>query len=105
MAKKKVAEKVSASSPPQRAEKNPAPKSSAKPDIDDLSVTATLELGRSTITLDKALQMARHSVLALDPKVNDPVDVVVNGKLLARGEVVTVSGNFGVRITEIVEGG
>ena len=47
--------------------------------------------------------MARNSVLELGRKVNDPVDVVVNGKLLARGEVVAVSGNFGVCITEIIE--
>ena len=81
-----------------------APKSSsATPDIDDLGVTAALELGRTTVALDGALQMARNSVLELDRKVNDPVDVVVNGKLVARGEVVTVSGNFGVCITEIIE--
>ena len=102
MAKKKAAKK--AAQPPQTAAKKPAPKSSsATPDIDDLSVTAALELGRTTITLDEALAMARNSVLELGRKVNDPVDVVVNGKLLARGEVVAVSGNFGVCITEIIE--
>ena len=95
--------KKRATPPPQAATKEPASKSSsATPDLDDLCVTTALELGRTTVTLDEALQMARHSVLELGRKVNDPVDVVVNGKLVAHGEVVSVSGNFGVCITEIV---
>ena len=98
MAKKKSQKKTSAA-PPDAAKPSPAP----TPDIGDVPVTAALELGHSKITLDEALQMARNSVLELDRKINDPVDVVINGKLIARGEVVTASGNFGVRITEIVE--
>jgi flagellar motor switch protein FliN len=98
MAKKKTKK---SSAPPLTTAKQSAP--SATPDIDNVPVTAALELGRSKITLDTALRMTRNSVLELDRKINDPVDVVINGKLIARGEVVGVSGNFGVRITEIIE--
>ena len=94
MAKKRSQKKSSANAA------KPAPAST--PAIDDVPVTAALELGRSKVTLGEALQMAKNSVLELDRKINDPVDVVINGKLIARGEVVTASGNFGVRITEIV---
>ena len=101
---KKSPEKKGSSGAAKAAPKLPAPaKTSAAPDLEDVAVTAALELGRTTVTLDQALQMARHSLLELDRKVNDPVDVRINGKLVARGEVVTVSDNFGVRITEIVE--
>ena len=46
--------------------------------------------------------MGEQSLVELDKQVGDPVDILVNGKLFARGEVVTVSENFGVRITEIM---
>lgn len=101
MAKKKPTKK-SLGTLPQDAAKKPAPTSTATLDVDDIGVVAALELGRSRVTLDEALQMTRNSVLELDRKINDPVDVVINGKLIARGEVVTASGNFGVRITEII---
>ena len=75
MAKKRSQKKTSATPPPNAA-KQPAPTST--PDIGDVAVTAALELGRSSITLDEALQMTRNSVLELDRKINDPVDVVIN---------------------------
>ena len=67
-------------------------------DVDEVSV----ELGRSTITLDQALEMGEQSLMELNRHVGEPVDVRLNGKLFARGEVVTVSENFGVRLTEII---
>ena len=62
----------------------------------------TIELGRSRQTMQSVLGLGEQSVVELDKQVGESVDVLVNGKLFARGEVVTVSENFGVRITEIL---
>ena len=70
--------------------------------IQDVDVEVSVELGRSTITLDQALEMGEQSLMELSRHVGEPVDVRLNGKLFARGEVVTVSENFGVRLTEII---
>jgi len=70
--------------------------------IQDVDVEVSVELGRSTITLDQALEMGEQSLMELNRHVGEPVDVRLNGKLFARGEVVTVSENFGVRLTEII---
>jgi flagellar motor switch protein FliN/FliY len=50
------------------------------------------------------LQLGEQSLVELDKQVGEPVDILVNGKIFARGEVVTVSENFGVRITELLAG-
>ena len=65
-------------------------------------LTVTIVLGRTRKTLDEVTQMSEQVLVELDKTVGDPVDVEVNGKLFARGEVVTVAENFGVRITELV---
>ena len=70
--------------------------------IQDVDVEVSVELGRSTITLDQALEMGEQSLMELNRHVGEPVDVRLNGKLFARGEVVTVSENFGVPLTEII---
>lgn len=70
--------------------------------VGDVDVTVSVEIGRSRITLDRALDMGEQSLMELDRNVGDPVDVRLNGKLVARGEVVTVNENFGVRLTEIL---
>lgn len=70
--------------------------------VDDVDVTVSVELGRSVVTLDGALDLSEQSLMPLDRRVGDPVDIRLNGKLFARGEVVTVAENFGVRLTEIV---
>ncbi|MBT4101050.1 MAG: flagellar motor switch protein FliN [Gemmatimonadetes bacterium] len=70
--------------------------------VDDVDVTISVELGRSVLTLDSALDLSEQSVMELSRNVGDPVDVRLNGRLFARGEVVTVNENFGVRLTEIV---
>ena len=70
--------------------------------LDDLQVMATIELGRTWRPLGDATSLGEQSLIELDKPVGDPVDILLNGKLFARGEVVTVNENFGVRITEII---
>ena len=70
----------------------------------DVNLNVTIELGRSTQTLEYVLQLGEQSLVELDKQVGEPVDILVNGKIFARGEVVTVSENFGVRITELMAG-
>ena len=70
--------------------------------LDDLQVMATIELGRTWQPLESAVGLGEQSLIELDKRVGDPVDVLLNGKLFARGEVVTVNENFGVRLTEII---
>ena len=70
--------------------------------LQDMDVELSVELGRHKMTLDNALSLGEQSLLELDKVVGEPVDIRLNGKLFARGEVVTVSENFGVRVTEII---
>ena len=68
----------------------------------DVNLSVTVELGRTKQTLEHVLNLGEQSLVELDKQVGDPIDILVNGKIFARGEVVTVSENFGVRITELV---
>ena len=68
----------------------------------DVNLNVTIELGRTKHTLEQMLNLGEQSLVELDKQVGDPIDILVNGKVFARGEVVTVSENFGVRITELV---
>ncbi len=68
----------------------------------DVSLTVTIELGRTKQTIETVMEYSDQSLIELDKTIGEPVDVLVNGELFARGEVVTVSENFGVRITELV---
>ena len=67
----------------------------------DVNLSVTVELGRTKQTLEHVLNLGEQSLVELDKQVGDPIDILVNGKIFARGEVVTVSENFGVRITEL----
>lgn len=71
--------------------------------LNTVNLTAAVELGRSQMTLDSALAISEQSLIELDKQVDDAVDIMINGQLFARGEVVTVDERFGVRITEIVQ--
>ena len=74
-------------------------------DIDfilDIPVLLTVELGRTKITIKNLLQLARGSVVELDGLAGEPMDVLVNGCLIAQGEVVVVNDKFGVRLTDII---
>lgn len=68
----------------------------------DIPVRVTVELGRTRKTIGEVLNMTPGSVVELEKMAGEPVDVLVNGKLMARGEVVVIDESFGIRITEIV---
>ena len=68
----------------------------------DVSLTVTIELGRTTETIEKVMEYGDQSLIELDKTVGEPVDVLVNGIVFAKGEVVVVADNFGVRITQLV---
>ena len=70
----------------------------------DVALDVSIELGRTTMTIKDILALGVGSVVELDKMVGDPVDILVNNKLIAKGEVVVVDENFGVRITSIVAG-
>ncbi len=70
--------------------------------IVDIPVTLTVELGRTKIPIKHILQLAQGSVIELDALAGEPMDVLVNGCLIAQGEVVVVNEKFGIRLTDIV---
>ena len=77
----------------------------ANNDIDmilDIPVQLTVELGRTRIPIKHILQLAQGSVIELDAMAGEPMDVLVNGCLIAQGEVVVVNDKFGIRLTDIV---
>jgi flagellar motor switch protein FliN/FliY len=111
MAAKKVPTSKKETATPKKAtasrkESAPAPEKAPPRDnvdlLDDLQVMTTIELGRTWQTLEHATSLDEQSLIELDKQMGDPVDIKLNGKLFARGEVVTVNENFGVRITEII---
>ncbi|MBN2546217.1 MAG: flagellar motor switch protein FliN [Spirochaetes bacterium] len=68
----------------------------------DVTMDLTVELGRTKRSIKYILGMGEGTVLELDKLAGEPVDILVNGKLIARGEVVVIDENFGVRVTEII---
>lgn len=68
-----------------------------------IPVTCSVELGRSKIPVASLLKLARGSVIPLDRMAGEPLDLLVNGCLIARGEVVVVNEKFGIRLLDIVE--
>jgi flagellar motor switch protein FliN len=76
-----------------------------KNDIDfilDIPVQLTVELGRTKIAIKNLLQLAQGSVVELDGMAGEPMDVLVNGCLIAQGEVVVINDKFGIRLTDII---
>ncbi len=69
----------------------------------DVNMELTVELGRTKKAIKEILSMGEGTVIELDKLAGEPVDILVNGKLIARGEVVVIDENFGVRVTEIVD--
>ncbi len=74
-------------------------------EIPDVMVTVCMELGRTEETLDRLLEMDEHSIIELDRLVGESIDIRLNGKQFAKGDVVTVGESFGVRVTEILDSG
>jgi flagellar motor switch protein FliN/FliY len=68
----------------------------------DIPVALTVELGRTKIAIRNLLQLAQGSVVELDGLAGEPMDVLVNGCLIAQGEVVVVNEKFGIRLTDII---
>jgi flagellar motor switch protein FliN/FliY len=68
----------------------------------DIPVQLTVELGRTKIAIRNLLQLAQGSVVELDGQAGEPMDVLVNGCLIAQGEVVVVNDKFGIRLTDII---
>ena len=68
----------------------------------DIPVQLTVELGRTRIPIKHILQLAQGSVVELDALAGEPMDVLVNGFLIAQGEVVVVNDKFGIRLTDII---
>jgi flagellar motor switch protein FliN/FliY len=80
-------------------------KAAAMQDFDmilDIPVQLTVELGRTKIAIRNLLQLAQGSVVELDGLAGEPMDVLVNGTLIAQGEVVVVNDKFGIRLTDII---
>lgn len=71
----------------------------------DISLRVTVEVGSASLTLASLLELGEGSVLELDRQVNDPLDLLVNGTLIARGEIVDTNGRFGIRIVEVAQDG
>ena len=68
----------------------------------DIPVTISMEVGRSFISIRNLLQLNQGSVVELDRVAGEPLDVMVNGTLIAHGEVVVVNDKFGIRLTDVI---
>lgn len=74
-------------------------------DIDlimDIPVKLTVELGRTRMTIKELLRLTQGSVVSLEGLAGEPLDILINGYLIAQGEVVVVADKYGVRITDII---
>ena len=68
----------------------------------DIPLKVTVELGRTNVIIKDLLQLGQGSVLELDKLAGEPLETLVNGKLVAKGEVVVVNEKFGIRLTDII---
>jgi flagellar motor switch protein FliN/FliY len=111
MAEQGVADATASTTPPQAATKPVLEQFSATGQsgvvnnldmILDIPVNLTVELGRTKIAIRSLLQLAQGSVVELDGLAGEPMNVLVNGCLIAQGEVVVVNDKFGIRLTDII---
>jgi flagellar motor switch protein FliN/FliY len=68
----------------------------------DIPLNVTVELGRTSLVIKDLLQLGQGSVLELDKLAGEPLEILVNGKIVAKGEVVVINEKFGIKITEII---
>lgn len=90
---------------PQFEEMTKAPPTGTKVDMDfvlDIPLTVNVELGRTRMLIGELLQLGQGSVVELSKLAGEPMDVYVNSRLIARGEVVVVNEKFGIRLTDII---
>ncbi|NPA39277.1 MAG: flagellar motor switch protein FliN [Thermodesulfobacteria bacterium] len=86
-------------------ELTPSQETGIHPELDfilDIPLEVTVEIGRTKMMIRELLKLNQGSIIELEKFVGEPVEVLVNGKLMAKGEVVVVNDRFGVRITEII---
>lgn len=83
----------------ENAKANPNPELEV---ILDIPVSISMEVGRTSITIRNLLQLNQGSVIELDRLAGEPLDVLVNGTLIAHGEVVVVNEKFGIRMTDVI---
>ena len=70
--------------------------------LHDVAMSVSVEFARSKLTVRKVLSLGKGSILELEKMAGEPLDIRVNGKLVARGEAVIVNDRFGIRVTEII---
>ena len=70
--------------------------------LGDIELDVSLELGRAEVTIEELLQLREGSVVSLDKTAGEPIDILANGCLVARGEVIVIEGKFGVRVCEVI---
>ena len=102
-----MARKTPEKTPAKKTKDQPAPKAAPPRDnielLESVQLTLTAEIGRTRETIETVHEWGDQSLVELDKSVAEPVDVRLNGEIFARGEVVTVGENFGVRITQMIE--
>lgn len=84
---------------------SPAASGSATVSLDmilDVSVTLSIEVGRARMSISDLLKLSQGAIIELDRMAGEPLDVLVNGTLVARGEIVVVKDKFGIMLTEVV---
>jgi flagellar motor switch protein FliN/FliY len=69
----------------------------------DVELNVTLRFGQRHLTLREVLELASGSVVELDRQVDEPVELLLNGKVIARGEAVVIDGNYGLRVSEVLQ--
>lgn len=69
----------------------------------DVPVRVTVQIGRSRLTLGELVRLGPGSLIPLDREAHEPADILINGKIVARGEVVTIDSAYGVRITSVTK--
>ncbi len=75
------------------------------PDVElilDVPVTIALEVGRTEMTIGRLLSLSQGAIVELDRLAGEPLDVIVNGALVARGEIVVINDKFGIRLIDII---
>jgi len=90
---------------PPSAEESTKPEDRKTPDLDlvlDIPLEVSVELGRTHMLVNELLQLGQGSVIELTKLAGEPMEILVNGKLVARGEVVVVNEKFGIRLTDII---
>jgi flagellar motor switch protein FliN/FliY len=98
-------EEVVTARPAQFASLKPNPPSVTQPNLDLLlgvTLKVAVELGRTKMEIKEVLQLGPGSVVELDKLAGEPVDVLINDRVIARGEVVVIDDRFGVRITDVL---